>query len=317
LIDQKLAALFPVDGEVDETFDMFKVRMSEEFNAALRHGYFVMMDVGDRCGLPDEIPATCAEPGPNMVDFDNLATLLADLKMVGNYNRFLDERVAQAVQISMDLHLTRRAIIWGEITAEQERKRDLLDELYTDFGITVPLEQFITEIESEFRMAVANNAIMNPAVVDRMFPPVPAGQEATVQDERDVIDRKAAELEELLDFNNFVKDHVCESRAELYEQQCIVVDAAIAGQKVIKQNMLQSVFEVEGRSNLSETFDEFCARLIGEFDAIFGTAIPAPLSPYTDVAYPTVTMPDDCEDAETAQQNLIDKLDEIMKLLAF
>ena len=118
LIDQKLAALFPVDAEEGETFDMFKVRMSEEYNAALRHGYFVMMDIGDRCGLPDAIPATCAEPGPNMVDFDNLATRLADLKMVGNYNRFLDDRVAQAVQISMDLHLTRRAIIWGEITAE-------------------------------------------------------------------------------------------------------------------------------------------------------------------------------------------------------
>ena len=107
-----------MDAEEGETFDMFKVRMSEEYNAALRHGYFVMMDIGDRCGLPDAIPATCAEPGPNMVDFDNLATRLADLKMVGNYNRFLDDRVAQAVQISMDLHLTRRAIIWGEITAE-------------------------------------------------------------------------------------------------------------------------------------------------------------------------------------------------------
>ena len=65
---------------------------------------------------------------------------------------------------------------------------------------------------------------MNPAVVDRMFPPVPAGQEATVQDERDIIDAKAADLEELLDFNNFVKDHVCESRTDLYEHQCTVVD---------------------------------------------------------------------------------------------
>ena len=96
-----------------------------------------------------------------------------------------------------------------------------------------------------------------------------------------------------------------------------MVDAAIAGQKAIKQNMLQSVFEVEGRSNLSETFDEFCERLIGEFDALFGTAVPAPLSPYTDVAYPTVTIPDDCDDAEAAQQNLIDKLDEMTKLLSF
>ena len=158
---------------------------------------------------------------------------------------------------------------------------------------------------------------MNPSVVDRMFPPVPAGQEATVQEERDVIDGKAADLEELLDFNNFVKDHVCESRAELYEQQCAVVDTAIAAQRVIKQNMLQSVFEVEGRSNLSETFDEFCARLVAEFDAQFGAAVPAPSVPYTEVAYPTAIMPDDCDDAETAQQNLVDKLDEIMKLLSF
>ena len=158
---------------------------------------------------------------------------------------------------------------------------------------------------------------MNPAVVDRMFPPVPAGQEATVQDERDVIDGKAIDLEELLDFNNFVKDHVCESRAELYEQQSLVVDAAIAAQKVIKQNMLQSVFEVEGRSNLSETFEDFCARLVGEFDAAFGAGVPAPSAPYTDVAYPTVIMPDDCDDAEAAQQNLVDKLDEITKLLSF
>ena len=37
--------------------------------------------------------------------------------------------------------------------------------------------------------------------------------------------------------------------------------------------MLASVFEVEGRSNLSETFDEFCERLIGEFDDAFGEAI--------------------------------------------
>ena len=224
LIDQKLASLFPVDAEEGETFDMFKQRMSEEYSAALRHGYFVAMDIADRCGLPTEIPATCAEPGPNMVDFDNLATRQAELNTLSNFNRFLDERVAQAVQISMDLHLTRRAIIWGEITAEQERKRDLLDELYTDFSIAVPLEQFITEIESEFRLAVDNNAILNPAVVDRMFPPVPAGQESTVQDERDVIDGKATDLEELLDFNNFVKDHVCESRAELYEQQSTIVD---------------------------------------------------------------------------------------------
>ena len=158
---------------------------------------------------------------------------------------------------------------------------------------------------------------MNPAVVDRMFPPVPAGQEATVQDERDVIDGKAVDLEELLDFNNFVKDHVCESRAELYEQQSLVVDAAIAAQKVIKQNMLQSVFEVEGRSNLSETFEDFCARLVDEFDAAFGAGVPAPSAPYTDVAYPTVIMPDDCNDAEAAQQNLVDKLDEMMKLLSF
>ena len=144
-----------------------------------------------------------------------------------------------------------------------------------------------------------------------MFPPVPAGQEATVQDERDIIDAKAADLEELLDFNNFVKDHVCESRTDLYEQQCTVVDTAIANQKVIKQNMLQSVFDVEGRSNLSETFDEFCARLMGEFDAAFGTAIPAPSTPYTGVAYPDVIMPDDCDEAETALQNLVDKLDQI------
>ena len=119
---------------------MFKQRMSEEYNAALRHGYFTPTDIADRCGLPDTIPGTCAEPGPNMVDFDNLGTRQAELNTLSNYNRFLDERVAQAVQISMDLHLTRRAIIWGEITAEQERKRDLLDELYTDFAIAVPLE---------------------------------------------------------------------------------------------------------------------------------------------------------------------------------
>ena len=129
-----------MDAEAAETFDMFKQRMSEEYNAALRHGYFTATDVADRCGLPDTIPRTCAEPGPNMVDFDNLATRQYELNTLSNYNKFLDERVAQAVQISMDLHLTRRAIIWGEITAEQERKRDLLDELYTDFAIAVPLE---------------------------------------------------------------------------------------------------------------------------------------------------------------------------------
>ena len=81
--------------------------------------------------------------------------------------------------------------------------------------------------------------------------------------------------------------------------------------------MLASVFEVEGRSNLSETFDEFCERLIGEFDDVFGESIPAPSVPYTDVAYPTAIMPDDCDEAETAQQDHIDKLNEIQKLLSF
>ena len=76
-------------------------------------------------------------------------------------------------------------------------------------------------------MAQENGAILDPAMVDREFPPVPAGQEAAVQEERDLIDQKASTLEDLKDFNNFVKDHVCGSRAMNYMEQCAEVDTAI------------------------------------------------------------------------------------------
>ena len=39
----------------------------------------------------------------------------------------------------------------------------------------VTLEQFISEIELEFKMAQESETILNPAMVERDFPPVPAG----------------------------------------------------------------------------------------------------------------------------------------------
>ena len=53
-----------------------------------------------------------------------------------------------------------------------------------------------------------------------------------------------------------------------------------------------------------------------EFDAEFGDDYPEPTTPYTEVEYPIVIMPEDCEEAVAAQQNLIDKLDEVNKLLS-
>ena len=64
-------------------------------------------------------------------------------------------------------------------------------------------------------------------MVEREYPLVPVGQEAAVQEERDLIDQKASNLEDLRDFNNFVKNHVCGSRAQSYMEQCAVVDTAI------------------------------------------------------------------------------------------
>ena len=151
-----MAALFPVTANEGEDFDMFKERMMNEFNAAVRHGYLTMMDSGDRCGIPETIPATCAEPGANMVDFDTLNTLLQNLKTLANYNAFLDDRIQEATQNSLDQHLTVRALLWGEINAEEERKLDLIESLYNDFdfeAIGISLEQFISEIEEEFMMA--------------------------------------------------------------------------------------------------------------------------------------------------------------------
>ena len=146
----QLAALFPVTANEDEDFDMFKARMQSEFNAATRHGYLVTMDIGDRCSLPENIPDTCAEPGANMVDFDSLNTVLQTLKTLANYNAFLEDRMQEALQNSLDQHLTRRALLWGEITAEEDKKLDLIESLYNDFdfaAIGVSLEQFIREIE--------------------------------------------------------------------------------------------------------------------------------------------------------------------------
>jgi hypothetical protein len=62
--------------------------------------------------------------------------------------------------------------------------------------------------------------------------------------------------------------------------------------------MLMSVFEVEGQEG--ETFEQFCEKLMDEFDAEFGANIPAPTTPYTEVEYPNVIMPEDCDEAETA-----------------
>ena len=223
LVDQKLASLFPVTANDGEDFDTFKARMQSEFNAAIRHQYFVMEPIGDRCNLPEIVPSTCAQPGPNMVDFDNLNTLLSNLKLLANYERFLEERVATAVQTSLDLHLTVRALLWGEITQEEEKRLECLNDLYMDFDFAsngVTLEQFISEIELEFQMVQESGTILNPAMVDREFPPVPAGLspelEAQVAEERALIDQKATTLEGLKDFNNFVKDHVCSSRTQMY-----------------------------------------------------------------------------------------------------
>ena len=79
--------------------------------------------------------------------------------------------------------------------------------------------------------------------------------------------------------------------------------------------MLQSVFNVE--SEQGEQFEQFCEKLMGEFDAEFGQDYPEPTTPYTAVDYPNVIMPEDCDEAETAQQNLQDKLNEVNKLLSF
>ena len=69
-------------------------------------------------------------------------------------------------------------------------------------------------------MVQESGTILNPAMVDREFPPVPAGLspelEAQVAEERALIDQKATTLEGLKDFNNFVKDHVCSSRTQMY-----------------------------------------------------------------------------------------------------
>ena len=79
--------------------------------------------------------------------------------------------------------------------------------------------------------------------------------------------------------------------------------------------MLLSVFEIE-RADETEEFEEFCERLMDEFDAEFGDDYPEPTTPYTEVEYPIVIMPEDCEEAVAAQQSLIDKLDEVNKLLS-
>ena len=163
-------------------------------------------------------------------------------------------------------------------------------------------------------MAKDSNAILNPTMVEREFPDVQVGQEATVAEERALIDQKATTLEDLKDFNNFVKDHVCESRAQMYLEQCAVVDVALTATKAMKENMLMSVFEVEGQEG--ETFEQFCEKLMGEFDAEFGENFPEPTTPYTEVEYPNVIMPEGCDEAETAQKNLQDKIDEINKLLS-
>ena len=112
-----------------------------------------------------------------------------------------------------------RALLWGEITQEEEKRLECLNDLYTDFDFAangVTLEQFISEIELEFQMVQESGTILNPAMVDREFPPVPAGLspelETQVAEERALIDQKATTLEGLKDFNNFVKDHVCSSR---------------------------------------------------------------------------------------------------------
>ena len=58
--------------------------------------------------------------------------------------------------------------------------------------------------------------------------------------------------------------------------------------------MLLSVFEAE-RADETEEFEQFCERLMDEFDAEFGEDYPEPSTPYTEVEYPVVIMPEDCE----------------------
>jgi hypothetical protein len=46
-----------------------------------------------------------------------------------------------------------RALLWGEITQEEDKKLELLNDLYMDFDFEsngIPLEQFISEVELEF-----------------------------------------------------------------------------------------------------------------------------------------------------------------------
>ena len=203
-----LEALAPAEAEDGEPPDAFADRMLADFLHAVSVGYWWLTPAGDRCDLPDVVPATCT--GDNLVSYDELGNVIGELTTTANFHRYLEQRIAAAGGASVWAHQTLLQTLCDQLEEEEASKATNVQMLYHDFDIDdLSLADFAAELEQEYNMAKDAGLLPSTSDVDPPLPPVPTGSEDAVADLRDHIEAKAEQLEDLMDFNNFAFGHVC------------------------------------------------------------------------------------------------------------
>jgi hypothetical protein len=311
VILQNLQILLPALGNEGEDLEFFAIRMTQQFNDDIINGDFEHLPAD--FSTPTEVfPDACT----GYATYVDLEDLVEDAVEACSLDAWLDQLIENAAGASIEAHgdeLSRLEHL--KDTAEDEQD-GLVEQLFNSFGIDdQSIEMFRDYLDEEF--TTLNDAGMLPqgdTVVDVMIPIIPEGFEGLVEDLRDQIGEEADGLGDVIDFNAFAFNFVCE---EARDEIQVVIDEAFVifeGEKVDLSSIMNDLFIIEGEDD--DTIMTFETKLRDQFADEPSTAADSEDDEETpEVPYDVI--PDGCAEGQAKLSELEGVLADIADIRRF
>ena len=200
--------------------------------------------------------------------------------------------------------------ITNEIDTAEAAQDVLIAQLFDSFDVDdMTLEQFEEYLQNEFTMLqMEGNLPEAPIEVETTIPAIPAGLEPLVEDLRNQIAGDADNLGDVLDFNQFAFDFVCE---EAVDEIQVAIDAGevdLTDAAVNLASVIDDIFLVEGTG---ETRMAFEAALRNEYAVATADDTPAAIE------LPFDSVPEECIAGQAKLAQLTTLLQDLADIEAF
>jgi hypothetical protein len=285
--------------------------MTQQFNDDIINGDFELLPAD--FSTPTEVfPDACT----GYATYVDLEDLVEDAVEACSLDAWLDQLIENAAGASIEAHGDELARLEDLKDTADDEQDSLVEQLFNSFGIDdQSIEMFRDYLDEEF--TTLNDAGMLPqgdTVVDVMIPIIPEGFEGLVEDLRDQIGEEADGLGDVIDFNAFAFNFVCE---EARDEIQVVIDEAFVifeGEKVDLSSIMNDLFIIEGEDD--DTIMTFETKLRDQFADEPSTAADSEDDEETpEVPYDVI--PDGCAEGQAKLSELEGVLADIADIRRF